>query len=446
VRALRPILFLLLCLGSLNGAGAQGWQQYGYGGALPSFYGMSAVNDSVCWFSGDLMLTILVQLHSNGNSYVWSQNGLEPGQFTAIAGRSSTLAYTASGNGKLFKTTDGGNNWTKQFTQANGAFIDGMYFWTDSVGIAFGDPVAYPGTGPFTLIRTTDGGTTWNDISSTLPSVTAEYGVCLQYDAVGSHFWFSSFSNLDTSAARFLFHSSDRGLTWEKLSVPQFFGDFTASFSDTSNGLITGNSGKIARTTDGGKTWTYRHDGVGILPLKMEKGTSNVWIQGYYDENAGNNPVFYSTDFGSTWGRQPRNSPVNVNGFSVTSHNVVWASGYNYLVLRNSTASVVTSVSSQSRGTAIPQSMELSQNYPNPFNPTTMIKYNIRNAGQTKLTVYDVLGREVRTLVDGAQSSGWHIITWDGTNDNRQGVSTGTYFYRIENNGQIETKKMIMLK
>ncbi len=438
--------FILFFVSLGNVVHAQGWQQYGYGGTLPSFYSLSAVNDSVCWFGGDLMLTVLMQLHYNGNSYGWSQNGLEPAAYTAIYGRSSLLAYTGSSNGKLFKTTNGGTSWTKQFTQSNGAFIDGIYFWTDSVGIAYGDPTAFPSTGPFTVIRTTDGGTTWNDVSSTLPTVIAQFGYTQSYDVVGTHLWFPSFSNGDTTVARYLFHSRDLGLTWEELNVPPNFGDFSVSFSDSSNGLITNHYGKIARTTDGGRTWSVKQNGVGWGPLQFQKGTSNVWIQGYYDSQAQNNPIFYSTDFGSTWGKQTRNSPVSIIGFSVASQHAVWACGYNYLVLRNTTPNVVTSVVSQTNGPSVPALFELSQNYPNPFNPTTTIKYHVEKAGSTKLVVYDVLGRNVRTLINDVQTAGWHMVVWDGTNDGRQSVSTGTYFYRIEQNGQTESKKMLLLK
>lgn len=335
----------------------------------------------------------------------------------------------------------------KQYTQANGAFIDGIYFWTDSIGIAFGDPVAYPGTGPYTIIRTTDGGTNWNDISSSLPSVNAQYGITQRFDAVGTHFWFPTVSDGDTTVARFLFHSRDMGLTWEQMSIPNNFGNFEVAFSDSSNGLITNWYNKTARTTDGGKTWSVLYNGVGGGPLKGQKGTTNVWVQGYYDDQDRMSPIYYSSDFGLTWSKQTGDfSHMGLSGISVSSGNVAWACGFNYLVLRNSTPTTVTSISSHSNVSSLPVSFELNQNYPNPFNPATTIKYYVGKQGATKLQIYDVLGREVRTLVNTVQSAGWHIVIWDGTNESRKTMSTGTYFYRLDNNGQSEAKKMLMLK
>jgi glycosidase len=106
---------------------------------------------------------------------------------------------------------------------------------------------------------------------------------------------------------------------------------------------------------------------------------------------------------------------------------------------------VLTAVGEQS-GERIPREITLYQNYPNPFNPSTTVKYYVRQEGATKLQVFDGVGRQVRTLVNSNQSKGWHMVLWDGTNDNHQSVATGVYFYRIENNGRSEAKKMLLLR
>jgi photosystem II stability/assembly factor-like uncharacterized protein len=426
---------------------AQGWQAY-WGASV--FVSLSAVNDSVCWFGGWPTRVILATVHSLDD---YDLSGRTPYQIDpsdgvmAIHARGASLAWVGTSSGSLYKTTNGGTEWVKQFTQKDSAFIDGIYFWNDSIGIAFGDPVTYPGTGPFIILRTTDGGTTWNDISSSSPSVTGQYGLTEVFDAVGSHFWFPSVSDSSyTVAPRYLFHSRDRGLTWEKLSVPANFGNFCVAFSDTSNGLITNWRNNTARTTDGGKTWSVRSNGVGWGRLKGQKGTNNFWVCGYWDAQNRTYPIYYSSDFGLTWAKQPTNLPAYVDGISVSSGNVVWVCSDNYLILRNSTANVATSVATLGGEPSVPPSFELQQNYPNPFNPSTTIKYYVRQEGATKLQVFDAVGRQVRTLVNSNQSKGWHMIFWDGTNDKHQSVATGTYFYRIENNGKSEAKKMLLLR
>lgn len=97
---------------------------------------------------------------------------------------------------------------------------------------------------------------------------------------------------------------------------------------------------------------------------------------------------------------------------------------------------------------SLPKAFSLGQNAPNPFNPSTTIKFAVPegNAGVVTLKVYDVRGRLVRSLVDGAKESGNYTVFWDGTNQNGQQVSSGVYFYRMVTGEFTQTRKMVMLK
>jgi|GEM_PF-4968024 len=88
----------------------------------------------------------------------------------------------------------------------------------------------------------------------------------------------------------------------------------------------------------------------------------------------------------------------------------------------------------------------LGQNYPNPFNPETQIVYSLPEAGRVRLTVYNALGQEVRTLVDEARGPGRHAIRWDGRDEAGREVSSGVYLYRMEVGGFSQVHKMILLK
>ena len=84
---------------------------------------------------------------------------------------------------------------------------------------------------------------------------------------------------------------------------------------------------------------------------------------------------------------------------------------------------------------------KLSQNYPNPFNPTTMIDYTLPTDGMTKLSIYNVLGQEVKVLVNENMRAGSYSTPFDGSN-----LSSGIYFYKLESNNQMQVKKMLLLK
>ncbi|MCF8412270.1 MAG: T9SS type A sorting domain-containing protein [Melioribacteraceae bacterium] len=94
----------------------------------------------------------------------------------------------------------------------------------------------------------------------------------------------------------------------------------------------------------------------------------------------------------------------------------------------------------------IPTEFELSQNYPNPFNPTTYIKYGIPEAADVNITIYNALGKEVKTLVRKAQDSGFYSVQWDAKDSMGNILPSGIYFYRIQAGDFVDSKKMILLK
>ena len=95
----------------------------------------------------------------------------------------------------------------------------------------------------------------------------------------------------------------------------------------------------------------------------------------------------------------------------------------------------------QPTSTNVPDKFSLSQNYPNPFNPATTIKFDIRNSAFTKLSVFDILGREIQTLVNEELKTGSYSLVFDGSEYN-----SGVYFYRLASGDFTETKRMLMVK
>ena len=93
-----------------------------------------------------------------------------------------------------------------------------------------------------------------------------------------------------------------------------------------------------------------------------------------------------------------------------------------------------------------PEAYRLAQNYPNPFNPNTTISYELPQDGLVNITVMDLAGRQVASLVSGEKRSGTHSIKWNSTNDSGQKVSAGMYYYKIQVGDFTETRKMTLLK
>jgi hypothetical protein len=95
---------------------------------------------------------------------------------------------------------------------------------------------------------------------------------------------------------------------------------------------------------------------------------------------------------------------------------------------------------------AIPDQVTLHQNYPNPFNPETIIKYSFPEATHVRLSIYNIVGQKVRTLVDEYQQAGAKEVFWDGKDEYGHQVGSGIYFYKIKTSEYSETKKMILLR
>jgi len=93
-----------------------------------------------------------------------------------------------------------------------------------------------------------------------------------------------------------------------------------------------------------------------------------------------------------------------------------------------------------------PKELSLGQNYPNPFNPLTAIPVSVPITTEVKLKVYDVLGKEVKTLYSGSLTPGRHFFHWDGRDERRNALATGVYFYRLQAASLVQTKKLILLR
>ena len=111
-----------------------------------------------------------------------------------------------------------------------------------------------------------------------------------------------------------------------------------------------------------------------------------------------------------------------------------------------SDASEVAGVELSIEEEVMPEEFALNQNYPNPFNPSTQIRYALAENSNVTITIYNMLGNKVRTLVNERQDAGFRNVLWNATNDNGSPVSAGMYIYTIKAGSFYQAKKMILLK
>lgn len=129
-------------------------------------------------------------------------------------------------------------------------------------------------------------------------------------------------------------------------------------------------------------------------------------------------------------------NPNTQYNWRVRAHNSVGSSSWSEILVF--TTGVSTSIESEA---AMPTQFTLEQNFPNPFNPTTQIRYGIPEASNVVLKVYNMLGQEVATLINGEQPPGWHTASFDAT-----GLTSGSYMFRLEAGDFVSTKKLMLIK
>lgn len=238
------------------------------------------------------------------------------------------------------------------------------------------------------------------------------------------------------------------GITFSK----KFISDIQLNsiyFFNELNGWIVGDSGYIAKTTDGGNTWTQKPN-----PDIFKRNLNDIQLIYNWGFTVGDNGlILETTNAGETWTMDTVQLITNdLLAVHIAGGGVEW--GPILTVGKNKTAlyyPIVVSVDDESRSM---DNFNLYQNYPNPFNPSTKIKFSIpfvettRRVVFTTLKVYDILGNEIATLVNEEKPAGEFEVTFDshsGSSGIRE-LPSGIYFYQLKAGEFAATKKMILLK
>jgi hypothetical protein len=213
----------------------------------------------------------------------------------------------------------------------------------------------------------------------------------------------------------------------------------------------------VTRMTDWGEHWfsnwnqgLYKYDPVGV---SIEVGSLSYWgstdttelnntfdwvlsLGGIYHLVCHPNILEWDQDF--TW----------VHLEHISNRTNIWYTGFGHLYAYHFLQSTYPNMnlSSHNRNETVPEVVKLYQNYPNPFNPTTQIRYDLPEDANVNITIYDIMGRSIRSLVNSNQTAGYRSIQWNATNNLGEPVSAGMYIYTIQSGEFRQTKKMVLLK
>ncbi len=298
--------------------------------------------------------------------------------------------------GIVFKTTNGGESWDNLYT---GGYFDVYGFFSHCY---VSRDIEFIG-GRDNILKSTDGGNTWNE--NYLGFYTQIYDI----------FFIDNIDGWAVGYPSTILKTIDGGETWNTITYETDFRIYkNIWFLNDAMGFITDSENGLLKSTDGGLTWSEtNYPGDDIIFTDSVKG----WM-------LGNNKIYRTTNRGETW-EVVADVPSNFHSdeMAVKENKHFWVAGENGIILKYTDPTVTEVQKSDNKI----RNYYLSQNYPNPFNPTTKIKYQLPELSKVKLTVYDVLGREVKTLVNEEKPAGSYEVEFDGTN-----LPSGIYFYRIE--------------
>ncbi len=391
-------------------------------GTSEILFTVKAVDNNVVWTAGTNGSVLFTT--NGGASWTSVGGGIIGSDFVyAVEALDANTAFIAanSNTAKIYKTTNGGGSWSLVFSQTDG-FIGGIQMKSDIEGYAVGSPVG----GKWTILKTTDGGNLWNRLTTEPIQVGNEQGL-LSVQLLSNTIWFGTTSGK-------VYRSTDLGLTWTSSATSGSL-VYGLHFNSSSLGLTGFNNGTTDLSTNGGDSWESV-SAVGSQDITCISGTGNEF---WATTGEG---IAYTNTNGQTWiSSSPGFSgivPLWAVSFSPTSSNLNgWAVGESGMILHYQRDA--TYIKSDTQPLLTEYALE--QNYPNPFNPTTTIKFSTPVASVVTLKIYNILGEEVKTLVDKYREIGNHTVQFNANN-----LSSGIYLYKLQAGSFVETKKMILLK
>jgi photosystem II stability/assembly factor-like uncharacterized protein len=307
-------------------------------------------------------------------------------------------------------TTNGGTNW--EIRTSGSGTIFSLSFYTN-IGLTVGN-------NPSVIDKSTDSGNNWTPVT---PPTSAPLKGC--WLSTINYGWVCGDNGT-------IWKTVDACANWTDQSLASTYNFEEIRFFGLAAGYVVGSNGAFLKSTNGGTNWFEIPTGVtGTIYDIFLYNSLTGWIVG------DNGTIIRTVDGGANWVAQVSPVTNSLRAIYMTSSLTGYIVGNDGLILKTTNGGDPIGIIPNSH----PVKYELKQNYPNPFNPATKIEYSILKAANVNLSVYDLNGKLVKILIDEMHSVGSYEIDFDGS-----GLSSGMYFYKLDTDGFVQTRKMVLLK
>jgi photosystem II stability/assembly factor-like uncharacterized protein len=383
--------------------------------------------------------------------------------FLGVNFTSSSNGWIVGRNGTILHTTNGGVNWLVQ-SSPTAEPLNKIVFIDSLQGYIVGDGN--------TILATDNGGVTWRTIYDGNPNYSNYYGITLsrnhsmgwivggKYSAgstsiLGMHLGYTAplmlgylgrgvgIDFIDEQVGWacgdgwWIMKTTNGGNSWIQQTSGVMGGPWgfqEIKFFNAEVGIAVGDSGVIQKTVNGGATWYNVRKKDELLFSVSVHNDSVAYLVG------SKKAVMVTTNQGETWNSQdtPISSSITFGQVFFINEKEGWIVGSNGTIL-HTTNGGVTAI--QENTYTLPDEFNLKPAYPNPFNPSTTLEFDIPRTSYISMKVYDIMGREVETLVNEELNVGSYTVKWDATK-----YSSGVYFYKLHSENFTEMKKMLLVR
>ncbi len=391
----------------------------------------------------------------NGNSWINYNYSFTSEELNDVEFKDYNTGLIMGWNHCYFKTINAGTNWTKFNLGGSNTGLAAMAY--------AGGSTWYIATYDNLIYKTTNDGNTWDSSSISVYQVTdlkfinenTGFGVC-KYNTffkttnggvnwfinnnIGGQNWSVNFIDENTGyvgGGGRLRKTTNGGITFDTIPRSNIYSGWDVKFISRDTIFVSGytsgnnNIGTVWKSTNAGVSWVPHY-----LPVVISYGLIDFPTAqtGYISEY---NVMFKTTNSGENWFKIKSPDNYMHSTFFINSETGYTVGDYG-VIAKTTDGGASTFINSNE---TVVKTFSLYQNYPNPFNPSTKIKFDLPKNENVKIIIFDILGRQMETLLDENLIGGIHEVNWNASR-----YAAGVYFYMLLRDGTKETKKMILIK